>query len=169
MEGMFNVRVPPSRVLLLLRHHVVVGRPQSPRSDITAHATRPPVPRCAVDSLCLQSAHRWMGRELGDEHVWHVLCTCSSIPCCFCCVAVVVVRPPSPRSDITAHSTRPPVPCCAAVCYPLQSGHQHVVRPTDFGGARWFRQQFCTPIVYGVPAAMGGKLFRVKTARDQPP
>ena len=58
MASMFEVRAPPSRVLLLLRHHVVVVRPPSPRSDITAHSTRPPVPRRAVACLCLQSAHR---------------------------------------------------------------------------------------------------------------
>jgi hypothetical protein len=105
MAGMFNVRVPPPRVLLLLRRHVVVVRPSSPRSDITAHATRLPDPRRAVGSLC------------------------------------------------------------------LQPGHQHVVRPTDFVGAYFFRHQFCTRRVE--PAAMGGwncgQLFRVKTARDQPP
>jgi hypothetical protein len=57
MNSMFRVRVPPSRVLLLERRHVVVAiRPPSPRSDITAHAKRPPVPRCAVESHCLQSA-----------------------------------------------------------------------------------------------------------------
>ncbi len=48
MNGMFGVRDPPSRVLLLLRRHVVVVRSPSPRSDITAYFTRPPVPRCAV-------------------------------------------------------------------------------------------------------------------------
>ncbi|MCP4082321.1 MAG: BspA family leucine-rich repeat surface protein, partial [Planctomycetaceae bacterium] len=48
MNGMFGVRDPPSRVLLLLRRHVVVVRSPSPRSDITAHSTRPPVPRCDV-------------------------------------------------------------------------------------------------------------------------
>ena len=58
MNGMFLVRVPPSRVLLLLRRHVVVVRPPSPRSDITAYSTRPPVPRCAVVCRGLQSAHR---------------------------------------------------------------------------------------------------------------
>ena len=59
MADMFGVRVPPSRVLLLLlRLHVVVVRPPSPRSDITARATRPPVPRCAVGCRGLQSAHR---------------------------------------------------------------------------------------------------------------
>ena len=58
MSYMFRVRVPPSRVLLRLCRHVVVVRPPSPRSDITAHATRPPVPRCDVGYRCLQSAHR---------------------------------------------------------------------------------------------------------------
>jgi hypothetical protein len=58
MNGMFYVRVPPPRVLLLLRRHVVVIRPPSPRSDITAHATWPPVPRRAVGCRSLQSAHR---------------------------------------------------------------------------------------------------------------
>ena len=58
MSDMFAVRVPQSRVFLLLRRHVVVVRSPSPRSDITAHATRPPVPRCAVESRCLQSADR---------------------------------------------------------------------------------------------------------------
>jgi hypothetical protein len=55
MNSMFRVRVPPSRVLLLERRHVVVAtRPPSPRSDITAHAKRPPVPRCAVVCRGLQ-------------------------------------------------------------------------------------------------------------------
>ena len=58
MYAMFAVRVPPSRVLLLLRRHVVVVRPPSPRSDITAYSTRPPVPRCAVGCRGLQPAHR---------------------------------------------------------------------------------------------------------------
>jgi len=60
MSDMFFVRVPPSRVLLLLlrRHIVVATRPSSSRSEIAAHATRPPDPRCAVGCLCLQSAHR---------------------------------------------------------------------------------------------------------------
>ena len=58
MTDMFAVRVPQSRVFLLLRRHVVVVRSPSPRSDITDHATRPPVPRCAVVCHCLQSAHR---------------------------------------------------------------------------------------------------------------
>ena len=48
MSDMFAVRVPQSRVFLLLRRHVVVVRSPSPRSDITAYFTRPPVPRCAV-------------------------------------------------------------------------------------------------------------------------
>ncbi len=58
MTDMFRVRVPPSRVLLRLCRHVVVVRPPSPRSDITAYSTRPPDPRCAVVCHCLQSAHR---------------------------------------------------------------------------------------------------------------
>ena len=58
MADMFAVRVPPSRVLLRLCRHVVVVRPPSPRSDITAHATRPPVPRCDVVCLRLQSDDR---------------------------------------------------------------------------------------------------------------
>ena len=58
MSFMFGVRDPPSRVLLLLRRHVAVVRPPSPRSDITAHSTRLPDPRRAVACLCLQSAHR---------------------------------------------------------------------------------------------------------------
>jgi surface protein len=59
MYCMFQVRAPPSRVLLLLLYRcvVVVARHPSPRSEIAAHSTRPPVPRCAVE-LCLQSAHR---------------------------------------------------------------------------------------------------------------
>ena len=58
MNFMFAVRVPQSRVFLLLRRHVVVVRSPSPRSDITAYSTRPPDPRCAVVCRCLQSAHR---------------------------------------------------------------------------------------------------------------
>ena len=54
MSFMFFVRVPPPRVLLRLCRHVVVVRSPSPRSDITDHATRPPVPRCAVECHCLQ-------------------------------------------------------------------------------------------------------------------
>ena len=56
MSDMFYVRVPPSRVLLLLlrRHIVVATRPSSSRSEIAAHATRPPDPRCAVVCHCLQ-------------------------------------------------------------------------------------------------------------------
>jgi hypothetical protein len=69
MSELFYVRGPPSRVLPLLRCRIiVVGRPLSPRSAIAAHSTRPPVLRCAVGSLFLQSVHRCMGRELGDEH-----------------------------------------------------------------------------------------------------
>ena len=50
MNGMFYVRAPPSRVLLLLlrRCVVVVTRPLSPRSAIAAHSTRPPVPPAAM-------------------------------------------------------------------------------------------------------------------------
>jgi hypothetical protein len=67
MSELFYVRGPPSRVLPLLRCRIiVVGRPLSPRSAIAAHSTRPPVLRCAVGSLFLQSVHRCMGRELGD-------------------------------------------------------------------------------------------------------
>ena len=60
MSDMFYVRVPPSRVLLLLlrRHDVVATRPSSPRSEIAAHSARPPVPRCAVGSSCLRSGHQ---------------------------------------------------------------------------------------------------------------
>ena len=60
MSDMFFVRVPPSRVLLLLLHRrvVVATRPSSSRSEIAAHSTRPPVPRCAVVCRGLQSAHR---------------------------------------------------------------------------------------------------------------
>ena len=60
MSFMFFVRVPPSRVLLLLlrRHVVVATRPSSPRSEIAAHSTRPPDPRCAVVCRGLQSADR---------------------------------------------------------------------------------------------------------------
>ena len=56
MSDMFYVRVPPSRVLLLLlrRHIVVATRPSSSRSEIAAHSTRPPVPRCAVACHRLQ-------------------------------------------------------------------------------------------------------------------
>ena len=67
MSELFYVRGPPSRVLPLLRCRIiVVGRPLSPRSAIAAHSTRPPVLRCAVGSLFLQSVHLLMGRELGD-------------------------------------------------------------------------------------------------------
>ena len=58
MSSMFAVRVPPSCVLLLSRRCVVVVRPPSPRSDITAHSARPPFLRCDVVCRCLQSAHR---------------------------------------------------------------------------------------------------------------
>jgi hypothetical protein len=59
MFEMFYVRASPSRVSLLLRRCVVVvARPLYPRSEIAAHSTRPPVPRCAVESQDLQSAHR---------------------------------------------------------------------------------------------------------------
>jgi hypothetical protein len=40
MDGMFYVRVPPARVLLLLLRRcvvVVVGRPFAPRSPLTPH------------------------------------------------------------------------------------------------------------------------------------
>jgi hypothetical protein len=69
MSLMFNVRTPPSRVLLFFcRRDGGGGRHPSPRSEIAAHSARPPVPRCAVGSQGLQSAHRCMGRELGDEY-----------------------------------------------------------------------------------------------------
>ena len=60
MSFMFFVRVPPSRVLLLLlrRHVVVATRPSSPRSEIAAHSTRPPVPRCDVGCPGLHSGHQ---------------------------------------------------------------------------------------------------------------
>jgi surface protein len=59
MFEMFYVRASPSRVSLLLRRCVVVvARPLYPRSEIAAHSARPPVPRCAVESQDLQSAHR---------------------------------------------------------------------------------------------------------------
>ena len=41
----------------------------------------------------------------------------------------VVTRSSSPRSEIAAHSARPPVPRCAVVCYCLQSGPLIVDRP----------------------------------------
>ncbi|MCP4449761.1 MAG: hypothetical protein GY811_31185 [Myxococcales bacterium] len=62
MNGMFGVRDPPSRVLLRLCRHVVVARPSSSRSDITAHATRPPVLPCDVVFHCLQSGHQHVVR-----------------------------------------------------------------------------------------------------------
>jgi hypothetical protein len=62
------VRASPSRVLLFLRRCVVTRSP-SPRSEIAAYSTRPPVPRCDVACQGLQSGHRRLGRELGDEHV----------------------------------------------------------------------------------------------------
>jgi surface protein len=59
MSYMFEVRVPPARVLLLLlRRCVVVVGGQSLRSEIAAHSARPPVPRCAVGCHCLQSGHQ---------------------------------------------------------------------------------------------------------------
>ena len=58
MYAMFAVRVPLSCVLLRLCRDVVVVRPPSPRSDITAHSTWPPVPRCAVVCRGLQSEHQ---------------------------------------------------------------------------------------------------------------
>ena len=127
--AMLHVRAPPSRVLLLLhRRVVVIGRPLCPRSEIATHSTRPPVPRCAVESPSLQSAHRCMERELDDDHEGHVLCTCSSIPrvaaLASLCRCVVVGRPLSPRSAIATHSTRPPVPRCAVECPGLQSAHR---------------------------------------------
>ena len=80
MSELFQVRAPPSCVLLLRRRVVVLARPPSPRSEIAAHSPRPPVPRCAIECQCLQPAHRWLGRELGDEHGWHVPGTYSFIP-----------------------------------------------------------------------------------------
>jgi len=64
MDGMFEVRVPPSRVLLLLsrRRVFVVARPLSPRSESVAHSARPPVPRFPVASLFLQSGHQYVVR-----------------------------------------------------------------------------------------------------------
>jgi hypothetical protein len=59
MIELFLVRAAPSRVLLILcRCVVVVAHSLSPRFAIAPHSTRPPVPRCAVVCLCLQSAHR---------------------------------------------------------------------------------------------------------------
>ena len=60
MSDMFFVRVPPSRVLLLLLHRcvVLVARPPSSRSEIAVHSTRLPVPRCAVVCQCLRSGHQ---------------------------------------------------------------------------------------------------------------
>jgi hypothetical protein len=66
MFRMFNVRVPPSCVLLLLLHRCVVTRPPSPRADITAHSTRAPVRRCAAGCHCLQSGHQWV--DCGSGH-----------------------------------------------------------------------------------------------------
>jgi hypothetical protein len=68
MNSLFFVRAAPSRVLLILcRCVVVVAHSLSPRFAIAPHSTRPPVSRCAV--VCQrQSAHRWLGRELGDDH-----------------------------------------------------------------------------------------------------
>jgi hypothetical protein len=81
MSRLFSVRVPPSRVLLIMcRCVVVVAHFLSRRPEIAAHSARPPVPRCAVGCQRLRSGHRCMGRELGDEHGWHVRGTCSSIP-----------------------------------------------------------------------------------------
>jgi surface protein len=37
MNSMFFVRVPPSRVLLLLHRRVVVAYPLAPRSPLTPH------------------------------------------------------------------------------------------------------------------------------------
>jgi hypothetical protein len=119
MSGLFYVRVPPSRVLLLLLHRrvVVVTRPPSPRSEIAAHSARPPVPRCTVECRGLQSAHRRLGRELGDEHGVHVRCTCSSIPR----VAAALASPcrrhrpspvPPPRDRRSRHTAaRPSLRC----------------------------------------------------------
>ena len=60
MSSMFFVRASPSRVLLLLsrRRVFVVCRHPSPRSEVAAHSTWPPVSPCAVGSPFLQSAHR---------------------------------------------------------------------------------------------------------------
>jgi hypothetical protein len=69
MSTLFYVRAPPSRVLLLLLPRyvvvvvvvvvtVVVAHSLSPRSEIAAHSTRPPVSHCAVACAYLQSAHR---------------------------------------------------------------------------------------------------------------
>ncbi len=96
----------------------------APPPEIAAHSTWPPVPRCAVECPGLQSAHWCMGRELGDEHGSHVLCTCSSIPRVAAPIASIHrFRRPSPRSEIVAHSARPPVPRCAVECPGLQSAH----------------------------------------------
>jgi hypothetical protein len=104
-------------------------RRPSLRSEIAAHSARPPVPRCAVGCLCLQSAHRWMGRELGDEHGFHVLCTCSSSPRVAALASLCRRRRrPSLRSEIAAHFARPPVPRCAVGCRSLQSAHRWMGR-----------------------------------------
>jgi hypothetical protein len=124
MSNLFVVRAAPSRVSLLLRRCVVVvARPPSPRSEIAAHSPRPPVPRCAVGSLNIQSAHRWMGRELGEEHELHVHGTCSPIPR-VAALASPCRRRLSPRPEIAAHSTRPPVPRCDVACLFVQSAHR---------------------------------------------
>ena len=88
----------------------------SPRSEIAAHSARPPVPRCAVVRLCLQSAHRRLGRELGDEHVPHVLCTCLSITRVAALASLCRPRRPSPipsfRDRRSLHTTaRPSLRC----------------------------------------------------------
>ena len=109
MEAMFEVRVPPSRVLLLLRRHVVVVRSASPRSDITAHSTWPPVPRCAVG---MPTA---FNQPIGDWDVSSVTtmygmfcCTCPSILRAAAALALLCrARPlslsPPPRSLLTPH------------------------------------------------------------------
>jgi hypothetical protein len=100
MQYMFAVRAPPSRVLLFLRRRVVVARSLYPRSEIAVHSARPPVPRCAVECLCLQSAHRCMEREEGDGHAGHVRCTCSSIMRVAALASLCRRHRPSPISSL---------------------------------------------------------------------
>ncbi len=176
MNNMFTVRVPPSRVLLLLRRCVAVSLCRCvvvvtpPLGPITAHSARPPVPRCAVECACLQSAHRCMERELGDEHGGHVRCTCSSIQRVAALASLCRRRRPSPipslRDRCSLHTASRPSLRCRE---PMPS-----IRTSARGASNRFRRSLLisTPGLHSHrrTSRNGGRLWpAARTARGQPP
>ncbi len=105
MSYMFSVRAPPSRVLLLLRRHVVVvAHPLAPRSLLTPHG-RPSLAALQFASVFNQGISNWdVSSVTSMRYMFFVRASPSRVLLLLLrrCV-VVVAHPLAPRSLLTPH------------------------------------------------------------------